>query len=75
MKATVQLKAEQYMAMAVGMFQNEGFSKAEISAMCNGYFEKFNRDKQAQKNYSTPKERDPFYEVNGNVIKATFRKK
>ncbi|WP_078379139.1 hypothetical protein [Sutcliffiella halmapala] len=75
MKQTMQLKAEQYMAMAVGMYQNEGLSKTEITAICNGYFESFKRDKKAQKLYSTAKERDPGYEVQGNVISASFGRK
>ncbi|MGD6993976.1 hypothetical protein [Sutcliffiella horikoshii] len=72
MKATMQLKAEQYIAMAVGMYQNEGFSKKEITDICNGFFEKFKRDKVAQRNYSTVKDRDPGYEMKGNVVKVTF---
>lgn len=71
-KATMQLKAEQYIAMAVGMYQNEGFSKKEITDICNGYFEKFKRDKVAQRNYSTVKDRDPGYEMKGNLVKVTF---
>ncbi|MGY3717040.1 hypothetical protein ACWE42_16120 [Sutcliffiella cohnii] len=75
MKIKAELKAEQYMALAVGGLLREGMSVAEITAFAKGCAEKFETDKKVEKLLFSRKDRDPFYQVHGNVIAADFSRK
>ncbi|AST93024.1 hypothetical protein BC6307_18055 [Sutcliffiella cohnii] len=72
MKIKAELKAEQYMALAVGGLLREGMSVTEITAFAKGCAEKFETDKKVEKLLTSVKDRDPSYEVQGNLIKADF---
>lgn len=72
-RAEVRLKADQYLALAVSKYLSEGLRPQEISSICESVANKFVVDKKVKKLTTTAKERGAIYEVNGNVIKASFR--